>query len=78
MTIPRSVTFVRLTLAGTATGDMDGRGHLNTQTGGERFQGEASRVAGPRSTGMAANATGSRGGNPGRQHTMNPAASGSD
>lgn len=67
MTIPRSVTFVRLTLVGTAISGMDGR---------EQFQGEATRVAGSQGTGMA-DATGSRGGDPGCQHTMNPATLGS-
>jgi hypothetical protein len=67
MTIPRSVTFVRLTLVGTAISGMDGR---------EQFQGEATRVAGSQGTGMA-DATGSRGGDPGCQYTMNPATLGS-
>ncbi|MGJ7503621.1 hypothetical protein ACSFBF_24905 [Variovorax sp. ZT5P49] len=67
MTIPRSVTFVRLTLVGTAISSMDGR---------EQFQGEATRVAGSQGTGMA-NATGSRGDNPECQYTMNPATLGS-
>jgi hypothetical protein len=68
MTIPRSVTFVRLTLAGRATSSMDGR---------EQFQGEATRVAGLQGTGMAANATGSRSSDRGCQYTMNPATLGS-
>jgi len=67
MTIPRSVTFVRLTLVGTAISSMDGR---------EQFQGEATRVAGSRGTGVA-NATGSRGGNLSCQYTMNSATLGS-
>jgi hypothetical protein len=67
MTIPRSVTFVRLTLVGRAISSMDGR---------EQFQGEATRVAGSQGTSVA-NATGSSGGDPECQYTMNPATLGS-
>ena len=40
-------------VAGTVTNDMNGRGHFNAQIGGEQFQGEATRVAGSRGTGVA-------------------------
>lgn len=63
-------------VAGTVTNDMNGRGHFNAQIGGEQFQGEATRVAGSRGTGVA-NATGSRGGNLSCQYTMNSATLGS-
>lgn len=63
-------------VAGTVTNDMNGRGHFNAQIGSEQFQGEATRVAGSRGTGVA-NATGSRGGNLSCQYTMNSATLGS-
>jgi hypothetical protein len=64
------------TVAGTVTNDMNGRGHFNAQIGGEQFQGEATRVAGSRSAGVA-NASGNRGGNLSCQYTMNSATLGS-
>ncbi|BEP58105.1 MULTISPECIES: hypothetical protein [Variovorax] len=63
-------------VGGTVTNDMNGRGHFSAQIGAEQFQGEATRVAGSRTAGVA-NATGSRGGNLSCQYTMNSATLGS-
>jgi hypothetical protein len=63
-------------ITGTVTNDMNGRGHISANIGGEQFQGEATRAQGSRSTGIA-NAAGNRGSMLNCQYTMNSATLGS-
>ena len=60
---------------GTVTSDMDGRGHISAQIGGEQFQGEATRAVNSRSG--IANAAGNRGGMLSCKYTMNSSTLGS-
>ena len=60
---------------GTVTSDMNGRGHISAQIGGEQFQGDATRTANSRSG--VANAAGNRGGMLACSYTMNSSTLGS-
>ena len=54
---------------GIVTSDLNGRGHISAQIGGEQFQGDATRSGSSRSG--IANAVGSRGGVLACKYTMN-------
>jgi hypothetical protein len=62
-------------VSGTVTSDLNGRGHISAQIGGEQFQGEATRAANSRNG--VANAAGTRGGMLACKYTMNSSTLGS-